>query len=130
MPRAIDGLPLTATINEAAEVLGFKATQVRALISIKRIAFIRVGSRYMIPRDAIQQYLLENTVQPCHDEIPARVSAFSKSGNASISSGPMVDAAASAQRLQRIAHSLKRPSPTSSTSEPAMPARVIPLRSQ
>jgi excisionase family DNA binding protein len=129
MSLSIADLPLTATIEQTARVFGFTCGQVRTLINSKKIAYIRIGSRFMIPRDAIERYLQENTVQPCHDETPARVFASSKSGNVSTSSGPMADAAASAQRALRTASSLKPRSPTSSTSGPVTQARVTLLRS-
>src|SRR5258706_10446461 len=107
MALMLNDLPLTATIGQVAEVLGFSARQVRGLINDKKIAHIRTGSRFMIPRDAIQQYLLENTVQPCREETLVRVSASLKSGSAFTSSGLKADAAASAQRALRTASLLR-----------------------
>src|SRR4051794_39713293 len=98
---SIETVPLTAPIHQASKVLGVTCGQVRSLVNKKAIAHIKVGPRVMIPRDAIERYLLENTVQPCRDETQVRVSDFSKSANVSTSSGAMVDAAASAQRLLR-----------------------------
>ena len=129
MPLSIDDLPLTAAIDQVARVLGFTCGQVRALVNNKKIAHIRLGSRFMIPRDAIERYLLENTVQPCRDETPVPASASLKSEIASTSSGQKAVAAASAQRALQICNSLKPHSPNLSTPAPGQPVRVIHLKS-
>lgn len=64
-----------------------------------------MGSRIMIPRELLDQFILDNTLQPCREEIPVRASASSKSAAATTSSAPKVDAAASAQRALQIAGS-------------------------
>lgn len=125
----VSDLPRLVSPKQAAKYLGISEAQVRVLVNANRIARTAIGARIMIPREALDQFILDNTVQPCRDEMQVRVSASSKSGNASISSGPMADAAASAQRALRTASSLKPPSPTSSTSGRVTPGRVIPLRS-
>ncbi|TAH68260.1 MAG: DNA-binding protein [Rhodopseudomonas palustris] len=122
-------LPRLVTPKQAAQYLGLTEAQVRGLVNSNRIARTPIGARIMIPRDALDQFILDNTVQPCRDEIPVRASGSSKSASATTSCGPKVDAAASAQRALQIANSLKAPSPPSSTSARATPARVIPLRS-
>jgi excisionase family DNA binding protein len=128
-PLTIEDLPLTAPIDQVAKVLGFTCGQVRSLVNKKKIAHIKLGSRFMIPRDAIERYLLENTVQPCHDATPGPASASSKSEIASTSFGQKAVAAVSVQRALQIADSLKQRLPNSSTLAPEQPARVIPLRS-
>ena len=129
MTDAIDVLPRLVSVAEAAKYLGLKEPQVRALVAAKKMAKTLIGSRYLIPREALDAFILENTVQPCRDEIQAPASASSKSADAFTSSGQRVDAAASAQRALRTADLLKPRSPTSCTSARATPARVIPLRS-
>jgi excisionase family DNA binding protein len=118
-----DELSLTITVAEAAKIFGFSYGQTKGLVRNKKIAHVNVGSRVMIPRDAIAKYLRENTVQPCQEEIQDRAFAFSKNVETITSSGPKMVAAASVQRALRIASSLKPPSPTSCTSERATRAR-------
>lgn len=125
----LNELPRLVTVTLAAEYLGLTASQVRTLVATNKIARTPIGARFMIPRDALDQFVLTNTVQPCRDETPVRVSASSKSASAITSVGPKEVAPASAQRALRIANSLKPRSPNSSTSEREIPARVIPLKS-
>ena len=40
------------------------------LFEMPELAHVRVGSRLMVPRGAIEQFVVENTVQPCRGEIP------------------------------------------------------------
>ncbi|WP_441252029.1 helix-turn-helix domain-containing protein [Tardiphaga sp. 71_E8_N1_1] len=129
MAKALEDLARLVSVADSAEYLGLKEGQLRGLISAGRIARVRIGSRVLIPRDALDQFILANTELPCRDEIQERAFASSKSADAITSSGRTVDAAASAQRALRTAESLKPRSPTSSISAPEMQARVIPLRS-
>src|SRR5436305_767855 len=96
-PAAIpfNELPMLATPKQASAVMGPTEAQVRALVRDGRIAHVLVGKRVMIPRDAIERFILENTVQPCHGETQAPASATSKSASASISSGLKTVAAGS-----------------------------------
>jgi excisionase family DNA binding protein len=125
----LDDLPMLATPKQAAAVMGPTESQVRGLIRDGRLAHVMVGRRVMIPRQSIEQFIAENTVVPCRDETQERVSAFSKSADASTSSGLKMVAAGSAARALQIASSLKSRSPSSSTSVPETLGRVIPLRS-
>jgi excisionase family DNA binding protein len=118
-------LPLTVTVEEAAKILGFSFHQTRTLINSKKIAHIKLGSRAMIPREAIGRYIRENTVEPCRDETLVLASASLTSEIASTSSGQRAVAAASAQRALQICNSLKTLSPSSSTPGPARKAREI-----
>lgn len=122
-------LPRLVTIRQAAEYLGLSESQIRGLVASDKIARTPIGARMLIPRDALDRFILENTVQPCREETTVHVSASSKNGNVSTSCGPKVDAAASAQRALKTAKLLSLPSPSSCTSAPATLARVIPLRS-
>jgi excisionase family DNA binding protein len=129
MTLAFADLPRLVTPKIAADYLGLSESQVRGLVATNRIARTSIGARIMIPREALDEFISLNTVQPCHDEIQARAYASSKNASASTSSGAKADALGSAQRALQIASSLKPRSPTSSTSAPAMQARVIPLKS-
>lgn len=129
MARALADLPLLATMKQAAEVMGPTESQVRALVRAGKLAHVPVGSRIMIPRSAIENYIAQNTVQPCRDETQARVCDSSRSADATTSSGQNAVAAASAARALAIADKLKSPSANSSPRKADPPGRVIPLRS-
>ena len=118
---SLDELPRLVSLEQAANYLGLTKSQVRNLVTSKKIARTPIGARTMIPRDALEQFITENTVQPCRDETQGRVSAFSKSAESTTSCGAKADVAASAQRALRTANLLKPHSRTSSTSGRAMP---------
>jgi excisionase family DNA binding protein len=124
----LDDLPLLATVKQAAAVMGPTERQVRDLARTGRLGYVMVGKRIMIPRDAIQQFVPENTVPPCRDETQEHAFVFSSIGAASTSAGPKMEAIGSAQRVRKIASKLKSLSPSSSTCEPGASAPVIPLK--
>lgn len=126
----IGDLPLLATPKMAAKVMGLTESQVRFLLHAQRLAYVHVGRRCLIPRDAIQNFITENTVHPSwQDETQGPGSTSSTSAKSSISPGPRAAAAGSAARARQIASKLKSRSPNSSTSEPVTPAPVIRLKS-
>jgi excisionase family DNA binding protein len=125
----ISDLPMLTTPRAAAEVMGLTEQQVRSLIRDKKIAYVRVGKRAHIPRAAIEEFITQNTVAPCRDEIQEHGCVSSKNEDAFTSSGLKAAAAGSAARALQIASELKSRSPNSSTCEPETPARVILLRS-
>jgi excisionase family DNA binding protein len=122
-------LPMLCTAKQVAAVMGLTPQQVRSLIRDQKIAYVRVAGRRMVPRDAIEEFIIQNTVKPCHGETPERACASSKSEVAFTSSGLKAVAAGSAARALRIASELKSPSQSSSPAASDPPARVIPLRS-
>jgi excisionase family DNA binding protein len=128
-PVDLADLPMLATPKLAAAVMGLTESQARGLVRAGRIGHIVVGKRVMIPRNAIEAFITDNMVPPCRVEIPGPACASSKSAVATTSSGLKAVAAGSAARALQIADRLKSRSPSSSISEPAIPARVIPLRS-
>jgi integrase len=62
------------------EVLGLTESQVRHLLDEQRIARVRVGKRDLIPREAINRFIISNTVEPkpWRDETTAPSSASSE----------------------------------------------------
>jgi len=121
--------PLLVTPQEAARLLGLTAAQLRVLIREGRLAYLLIGRRPMVPREALQQFIRDNTrAALCPDETKAHASAFSRSGAHTTSPGPSMVAHGSAARVRQIANKLKSRSPSSSISEPVPPAPVIPLR--
>lgn len=123
-------LPMLATPKQAAAVMGPTEAQVRALVRDGRIAHVLVGKRVMIPRDAIERFILENTVQPCRVETQDRASTGIETEPVGISPGRNGAAAASARRARQTANLLKSPSRNGSRSDSKGEAgRVIPLRS-
>jgi excisionase family DNA binding protein len=128
-PVQLADLPMLATPKQAAQVMGITESQARGLVRVKRIGHIVVGKRIMIPRNAIEPFIADNTVPPCRVEIPGPAYGSSKSGTATTLSGLKAVAAGSAARALQIANKLKSRSQSSSTCEPGTPDRVIPLRS-
>ena len=125
----LEHLPALASLAQTAKVMGLSVSQVRQLIRSRRLEHILVGRRPFVPKTAIPRFIAENTVQPCHDETPAPVSASSKSGAVFTSAGPKLVAAGSAARARQIANKLKSPLRSSCASEHEPAARVIPLKS-
>lgn len=71
----LDQLPLLATPKQAAAVLGPSESQVRGLIRSGKLAHVMVGSRVMIPKDAIARFAADNIMElPCRAETTVRVS--------------------------------------------------------
>ena len=100
--------PLLLSIKQAADQLGVSDNLVRRMIATGRIAHVQLGVRKcMIPRDAIERFIADNTVQPCQDAITVLAFATSKSAGPSTSSGLSAGAAGSAARAQAIAGRLK-----------------------
>ena len=115
--------PLLLTVKQAAGRMGVKEGQIRKLTRDGRLAHVRVGAWLMIPRGAIEQFIIDNTVQPCRGEIPAPVFDFSKSEDAITSAGLNQAAAGSAALALQIANKLKSRSPSSFTHESG---KVVP----
>ena len=109
--------PLLLTIKQAVRRMGVKDGQVRKLTREGHLAHVEIGSRVMIPRGAIEQFIADNTVQPCRGEIPAPAFGFSKSADAFTSAGLNQAAAGSAALALQIANKLKSRSPSSFTHE-------------
>jgi excisionase family DNA binding protein len=123
-------LPKLLTIKQSSKVLGTTDDQTRELVNTRRIRYVAIGKRKMIPPDAIDAFILENTVQPeCREEMKVPNSALTPAAASITSPGQKAVAHASAQRLRQIANKLKSRSPNSSTSAPAQAALVIPLKS-
>jgi excisionase family DNA binding protein len=125
----LSAIPMLCTPKLAAEVMGLTAQQVRSLLQRKKIAHVPVGKRLMIPRNAIEDFIAQNTVLPCPVEIQEFASSGLKNADVTTSSGLNAVAAGSAARALQIASKLKLPPPNSSPPKPSPPARVIPLRS-
>jgi excisionase family DNA binding protein len=117
------------TPKQLAARVGLKERQVRHLIHTRRIEYVMVGSRPLIPRSAWTRFLEASTVKPCPDATKVRSYDGSKSGSASTSSGPSAAGAASARLARQTANELKRFLGSGSTREAAEQGRVIPLKS-
>jgi excisionase family DNA binding protein len=74
----IDLAPLLTTPREAAQLLGLTRGQLRCLIREGRLAYLIIGRRPMIPREALQQFIRDNTKAPttCPNGTKAHASAF------------------------------------------------------
>jgi excisionase family DNA binding protein len=129
-PASLSDLPMLASPELAAEVMGVTPAQVRSLIRDGKIAHVPIGKRSkMIPRSAIEQFIASNTVQPCLAETQDRASVSSRNGDVFTSAGQSEVAAGSAARALQIAESLKSRSPNTSTPEHGSQGRVIRLPS-
>lgn len=124
----VDHLPPLLHLSHAAKELGVTLSRMRNLVHKRRIGFVYVGARQMIPREELPRFISNNTVPPCPDETPVPVSASLKSESAFTSAGPKLAAAGSAARARQIANKLKSSSPSSCVSEHAPADRVIPLK--
>lgn len=98
LPVSISDLPLLATPRQAEHVLGLTPGQMRALISSGRIAHIMIGKRVMVPRDDIERFIAENTVQPRPDATQDQSFDSLRNDGLGTSSGRNEAAAASAAR--------------------------------
>ena len=49
--------PRVVNINEAAHLLGIKPSTIRAYVSTRRIASVRIGRRVLIPMEAINEMI-------------------------------------------------------------------------
>jgi excisionase family DNA binding protein len=125
----VDHLPPLMSLIHAAKELGVPVSRMRHLVHKRRIGFVRVGARQMIPREALPRFIEDNLVLPCPEEAQDHDSGFSPSAVATISSGPNPAARGSAARVRQIAQSLKSRSPSSSDAAREPVDRVIPLKS-
>jgi excisionase family DNA binding protein len=118
------------TLQEAAARLRTPRRRLRELINEHRIAFMRIGKKkVMIPEEAIDRFILDETVGPsCREETQGLVSASSNGADATTSFGQKAVAAASAARALEISRKRKGHSGSSSPRAPGAAAPVIPLK--
>ena len=118
------------TVKEFSERTGFPEGRVRSLIHAGELTYVQIGRRYLIPDGAFEDLISRNTVEamPCQDEAKGRDSGFSTSAASTTSAGQKAVGAASALRAQKIAKSLKSPSPSSSTRDNGRADPVIHLK--
>jgi excisionase family DNA binding protein len=125
------GSPLMLlTLQEAAGRLRTPRRRLRELVNEHRIAFVRTGKKkVMIPDDAIDRFIAEETVEPtCRAGTQDRVFASLKGEDAITSSGRKAVAAASAARALQISQKRKGRLASSSPPGPGEAARVIPMK--
>jgi hypothetical protein len=129
MTAVSDALPMFATIKQVATATGLTPYQIKVLLRERRLLHVRIGARLMIPRDAVERFLVDVTVPSCLVETPGRVSASLTNEGPTTLSGQKAVAAGSAARARQIALQLKSRSQSSSENAPGIRAPVIPLRS-
>jgi excisionase family DNA binding protein len=56
---SLDELPRLVSVEKAATYLGLTKSQVRNLVNNKKIASTPIGGRTMIPRDALEPFIIE-----------------------------------------------------------------------
>lgn len=120
---------LLMTVTQASHKMGITGNQVRNLIREGRLAHVKIGRRVMIPRGAIEEFIVDNTVQPCRGETLDPAFASSKGGDAFTFAGLNQVAAGSAARALQMANKLKSSSLNSFTSESAKAALRTPRKS-
>jgi excisionase family DNA binding protein len=54
-------LPLTLSIKETAEVIGYGQARVRELCRANVLPHVRLGRAYRIPREALRNWLLQQS---------------------------------------------------------------------
>ena len=118
------------TLPEAAAELRVTPRKLRELVNDRRIGFVLIGKKKaMIPDEAIERFIAEETVQTCHAQTQAR--SFAPMPNAaatSISSGQNEAAAASAARALAITAKPSKSSANSSLHGTDGQGLVIPLK--
>jgi excisionase family DNA binding protein len=117
------------SFKQAAEAIGLTESCLRDQVNRGHMAYVTVGKRRMIPRDALPKFISDHTVMPCPEETPDRVSASSKNEGATTSHGPSPVARGSAARARQIAAKLKSSSQSSSGNGSDGADRVIHLKS-
>lgn len=56
------------TPRELAAQTGWPEKRIRKLISTKSIRFLRSGTNFLLPQDAVQDYISRNMVEPAPQE--------------------------------------------------------------
>lgn len=51
-------LPLLLSVRETAKIIGYGPARIRELCRVKAIPCVRLGRAYRIPKDALQQWLV------------------------------------------------------------------------
>jgi excisionase family DNA binding protein len=49
--------PMLITIKKASETIGLSERQVRHLLDERRLRFVKIGARIMIPREALAEFV-------------------------------------------------------------------------
>ena len=50
--------------KDVAQCLGLSVRRVRMLLSSKKLRHIRIGRQFFVPKDAVQEFLSQNMVEP------------------------------------------------------------------
>ena len=57
------------TPRELAAQTGWPEKRIRKLISTRSIRFLRNGANFLLPQNAIHDYIARNMVEPCRAEV-------------------------------------------------------------
>jgi len=57
------------TPRQLAAETGWPEKRIRKLISTRNIRFLRNGANFLLPRNAIHEYIARNMVEPCTAEV-------------------------------------------------------------
>lgn len=51
-----------------AQLSGWPEHRIRKLIKLRKLRFVRIGKKYLLPRDALEAYLEANMIEPATRE--------------------------------------------------------------
>ena len=57
------------TPRELAAQTGWPEKRIRKLISTRNIRFLRNGANFLLPQNAVQDYIARNMVEPCQVKV-------------------------------------------------------------
>jgi excisionase family DNA binding protein len=57
------------TPRQLAAETGWPEKRIRKLISTRNIRFLRNGANFLLPQNAIQDYIARNMVEPCQVKV-------------------------------------------------------------
>ena len=119
--------PKLLTGKQVAEQLGLTSDRtVRSIRETGKLAYIKVAGRYMYPRDAVDQFIQDNTVMPCQDNTQGQSSNPTNVAVVSSTSTTLkTDAATKKARGRAISEKLKKLSQTTSEDKLEGAGRVI-----
>ena len=107
--------PRLLTTAQVARLLGVSERSVRTLRERRKITFIKVAGKVMHPRDAVDEFIVQNTVRAsCHEGAVDHTSSSGKSEVSTTFDGTRAATPECEARVRAIYRTLKSPSPNSS----------------
>jgi excisionase family DNA binding protein len=129
MLESIAKLPDPALPLQVAKALHCSQSYIQARCQDGEIRSSKIAGRYLIPRDAVQEYVKAKEMKKCQKETGGLISSGEKIGNAGTYAGETTVGDAKSQRALQAANKLKKPSSNSSQGQNQQ-GRVIHLNAQ